>query len=79
MSRRLMARGALVVRMMVLEGMRRMKLVVVVVMLVEMMLVEMMLVEMMLVGIGMLVVMALRMMVVTKWFCRSLFVCFLYA
>jgi hypothetical protein len=52
-SRRLVARGALVVRIVVLEGVRRMRLVVVVRM--------------------------LRVMVVTEWFCRFLFVCFLYA
>jgi hypothetical protein len=61
MSRRLVARGALVVRMVVLEGMRRMRLVVVV--------------------MARLVVMVVRMLrvVVTEWFCRFLFVCFLYA
>jgi hypothetical protein len=51
-SRRLVARGALVVRIVVLEGVRRMRLV---------------------------VVRVLRVMVVTEWFCRFLFVCFLYA
>ena len=57
-----MARGALVVRIVVLEGVRRMRLVVVVRMLRVM-----------------VVVRVLRVMVVTEWFCRFLFVCFLYA
>jgi hypothetical protein len=61
-SRRLVARGALVVRIVVLEGVRRMRLVVVVRMLRVM-----------------VVVRVLRVMVVTEWFCRFLFVCFLYA
>jgi hypothetical protein len=56
MSRRLVARGALVVRIVVLEGVRRTGLVVVVVR----------------------VLRVLRVMV-TEWFCRFLFVCFLYA
>jgi hypothetical protein len=55
-SRRLVARGALVVRIVVLEGVRRTGLVVVVVR----------------------VLRVLRVMV-TEWFCRFLFVCFLYA
>jgi hypothetical protein len=56
MSRRLVARRALVVRIVVLEGVRRTGLVVVVVR----------------------VLRVLRVMV-TEWFCRFLFVCFLYA
>jgi hypothetical protein len=61
-SRRLVAWGALVVRIVVLEGVRRIRLVVVVRMLRVI-----------------VVVRVLRVMVVTEWFCRFLFVCFLYA
>jgi len=62
MSRRLIAQRALVVQIVVLEGVRRMRLVVVVRMLVEMMLVGMR----MLVVIALRVLRVLRIIVVTK-------------
>lgn len=63
--------GALVVRIVVLEGVRRMRLVVVVRMLVVM--------ARLVVVVVVRVLRVLRVMVVTEWFCRFLFVCFLYA